>query len=314
MHLRFENILIYLILMSSLNFVAQKFIQKRLALKPISGWGFEQILLRVLIIVTVCMHMPGMSKAGSTQDEVESLDGLVWHFCRDTKHVFTSPVYWKRQDFVLFATLSVNTLALMLTDTDSQESVQKSRTYNTDKISEWTDRYTKRITNLTIGGLYLSGLISHDGKLRKTALLCLESVALAEGITKGLKYLIGRSRPFGNKGAFNFNPLKLPPPSYSLSFPSGHATTAFALSSVIAEQYRNWLVRLLTYSFALMVSLARVNNNAHFLSDVLWGGIIGISVGRCLVRFHKKDTTPDWEVISTKDPYNLSFGISVWLK
>jgi membrane-associated phospholipid phosphatase len=299
--------------MSSLNFVAQKFVQKHFTFKPIFSWRFKQIFPLILIIVIIGIHIPGISSAEPDGDAVESLDGLVWHFYRDTKHVLTSPMYWKRQDFILFAALSANTLALMFTDSETQEWVQKNRTCTTDKISEWTDRYTKRITNLTMGGLYLSGIIFQDGKLRKTALFCLESVALAEGITKGLKYLIGRSRPFGNKGAFNFNPLKLPPPSYSLSFPSGHATTAFALSSVIAEQYRNWLIRLVSYSFALMVSLARVNNNAHFLSDVLWGGIIGISVGRCLVRFHKKDNSPDWEIMSIKDHYNVSFGISVWL-
>ncbi|MCK4224245.1 MAG: phosphatase PAP2 family protein [candidate division Zixibacteria bacterium] len=300
--------------MSSENFGAKKFAQRYFTFEPIFGWRASQTFLIVLIIVITCICMPIPCLAESDPDEIESLDGLVKYLYRDTKHVMTSPLHWKQDDLVLFATFSVSTFALMLTDTDFQKSVQKSRTHTTDQVSEWTDKYTKRVTNLTIGGLYFSGLIFHDRKAKETALLCLESVALAEGITKGLKHLIGRSRPTGEKGAFHFNPLRVPPAAHSLSFPSGHATTAFALSSVIGEQYQNWWVRLIAYSFALMVSMARVNNNAHFLSDVFWGGIVGISVGRCLVKFHEKDNTSDWELISTNGSDNVKLGISIWVK
>ncbi len=301
-------------MMSSENLVAQKFVQRRFALKSFFGGGANQIVLTTLVVVFICICMPRTSWAKSDPDEVETLDNLVKSLYRDTKHVMTSPLRWGQDDLVLFATLSASTFALMLTDTDLQESIQENRIHTIDQISKWTDRYTKRVTNLTIGGLYFSGLILQDQRAKETALLCFESVALAEGITKGLKHLIGRSRPFGNKGAFNFNPLKVPPPYYSLSFPSGHATTAFALSSVLAEQYQNWWVKLIAYSFALVVSWARVNNNAYFLSDVFWGGIIGISVGRCLVKFHEKDGWLNWELISTNGPDNVKLAISIWVK
>ena len=300
--------------MSSENFVGQKFAQRCFVLKSFFGWLAKLILLIILIIVINCMCMPMKSLAKSDPGEVETLDGLVKYLYRDAKHVLTSPLRWKQDNLAIFAALSVSTFELMLLDTDFQELIQKNRTHTTDEMSKWTDKYTKRVTNLTISGLYLSGLIFHDRKAKETALLCFESVALAEGITKGLKHFIGRSRPTGEKGAFHFNPLRVPPAAHSLSFPSGHATTAFALSSVIAERYRNWWVRLIAYSFALMVSMARENNNAHFLSDVFWGGIVGISVGRCLVKFHEKDNTLDWKLISTNESDNVKLGISIWVK
>lgn len=260
------------------------------------------------------LWLPTPCLAGSDKNGVESLDGLVNHLYRDTKHVLLAPSHWKQNDLVTFTILSISAFELLALDADLQESIQRNRTNTTDQISKWTDRYTKRVTNLTIGGFYLSGIIFRDRKSKETALLCLESVALAEGITKGLKHLIGRSRPFGNKGAFNFNPLKSPPPFYSLSFPSGHATSAFALSSVIAEQYRSWWVSVICYSFASVVALARVNNNAHFLSDIFWGGVIGTSVGRCLVKFHKKDKTPNWGFSFVNHSGKLILGISVRLR
>lgn len=230
----------------------------------------------VLITSLTSLTVPGW--VGSNEKAVECLDGLFTHLYEDTKHVLTSPLHWKGQSLLTFTTLSIGTFELMLADRDFQNLVQDHRNSTTNRISKWTDRYTKRVTNLTIGGLYLGGIIFHSPKAKETSLLCLESVALAEGITTGIKYLVGRTRPFGNKGAFHFDPMKFPPPSSSLSFPSGHATTAFALTSVIAQQYHNIPLTIGLYGCATAVALGRVNNNVHFLSDVFWGGVIGFSV------------------------------------
>jgi len=268
----------------------------------------------MLILLIFWGHPPPLSSAESNPGQVESVDLLIKHLYRDTEHILSSPLRWRGEDLLFFATLSVSTFAMMLADADFQNSVQKNRTFTTDRISRWTDKYTKRVTNLAIGGLYLSGFVLHDRKAKETALLCLESVALAEGITKCLKYAIGRSRPFGNQGAFDFNPLRVPPPAYSLSFPSGHATTAFALSSVMAERYPSWWVRVISYGFALVVSAGRVNNNAHFLSDVFWGGIIGTMVGRCVVRLHRKGGLPERGQLSFRGNCDSGIEIAIRLK
>ena len=231
--------------------------------------------------------------AGSSEKKTECSDCLITHFYEDTKHILTSPFHWKGQSLLTFTTLSMGTFELMLTDREFQDLVQDHRNSTTNRISKWTDRYTKRVANLTIGGLYLGGIVFRSQKAKERALLCLESVALAEEITTGIKHLVGRTRPFGNKGTFHFDPLKLPPPSSSLSFPSGHATTAFALTSVIAEQYHNIFLTIGLYGCATVVALGRINNNAHFLSDVFGGGIIEFSVGRSLVKFNKKNISED---------------------
>jgi len=253
----------------------------------------SKAILTGLVFINLTIFFAKPLWAGSSEKPVECLDGLVTHFYEDTKHVLTSPLHWNQQSFLTFATLSMGTWELMFADRDFQNLVQDHRNSTTDRISKWTDRYTKRVTNLTIGGLYLGGIVFHSQKAKETALLCLESVAIAEGITKGIKHLVGRTRPFGNKGTFHFDPLKFPPPSSSLSFPSGHATCAFALTSVIAEQYHIIPLSIALYGCAVVVALARINNNAHFLSDVFWGGVIGFSVGRSLVKFNKKNISED---------------------
>lgn len=288
--------------------------EKKLSWKSISRGKITQVFLISVIVFMVCAFLPPPVLAGPEPDGVKSVDRLVERVYQDGKHVLSSPLRWGQDDLVLLGTLSVGTFGLMHCDTDFQESAQRSRTSTTDEVSEWTDRYSKRVINVSIGALYLFGLVRDDRKLKHTALLCLESVALAEGITKGLKHLIGRSRPYGDRGAFNFDPVRFPPPPYSLSFPSGHATSAFAFSSVVAAQYHSWPVRLISYSFAVVVSLARVNNDAHFLSDVFFGSVVGIAVGRCLVQFHKRDDRPDRSFTLTNHAGRIGAGISIRLR
>jgi membrane-associated phospholipid phosphatase len=279
-----------------------------------TGIGNVRNIGSILLLITSLMFLPTWGKAIQEPNGVESTDGLLKYLYNDTKHVLTAPLRWRQNDILLFTTLSIGTGELMLLDKDLQKSAQRNRTIDTDRVSRWTSRYTRSITNLTISGLYLSGLVLKDHKLKETALLCLESVVLSEGITTGIKYAAGRTRPFADKGSFHFDPLRFPPPSYSLSFPSGHATDAFALSSVIAEQYHNWMVRLMSYGFAVLVSLGRVNNNVHFVSDVFWGGVVGTSVGRCLVKFHnKEESIRHCEVVSIREGDGIRWGVIIWL-
>jgi membrane-associated phospholipid phosphatase len=278
--------------------------------------GSEKIIYRghILLLVFGLMLIPATGEAAQQINGVESTDGLIKYLYNDSRHVLTSPLRWKRDDILHFTTVSIGTGELMLLDRELQQTAQRNRTADTDRVSKWTSRYTRRITNLTIGGLYLSGLILKDHKLKETALLCLESVVLSEVITSGIKYTVGRARPFADQGAFHFDPLRFPPPSYSLSFPSGHATNAFALSSVIAEQYPTWMVRLISYGFAVLVSLGRVNNNVHFVSDIFWGGVVGTSVGKCLVKFHKNENSIKvCESFSIWDGDGISWGIVILL-
>jgi membrane-associated phospholipid phosphatase len=273
----------------------------------------SKLVLIGLIFTGATMSSTKPVGAGLCEKRTECLDCLITCFYEDTKHVLTSPFHWNQQSIITFAILSMGTFELMLADRDLQDLVQDQRNSTTNRISKWTNRHTRRVKNLTIGGFYVSGILLRNQKAKETALLCLESVVLSEGITTGIKHLVGRTRPSGNKGTFDFNPLKFPPPSSSLSFPSGHATCAFALSSVIAEQYHNIPLAIALYGWATVVALARVNSNAHFISDVFWGGVIGISVGRSIVKFNKKNTSEDirLDLLSKRDLVGMKVVFSI---
>jgi membrane-associated phospholipid phosphatase len=78
-----------------------------------------------------------------------------------------------------------------------------------------------------------------------------------------LKYAVNRTRPNGDPR----------------SFPSGHATAAFATATVLQEHY-GWKLGLPMYAAAAYVAAERVTQQKHWPSDVVAGATLGTICGR----------------------------------
>jgi membrane-associated phospholipid phosphatase len=101
-------------------------------------------------------------------------------------------------------------------------------------------------------------------------------VAVAGLTTDLVKALLGRFRPklFFRDGSYGFDFLHTR--ADYVSFPSGHATTAFALATALTLL---WPRPAAAYvAVALAIAASRVLSNAHWLSDVLAGGLVGVLV------------------------------------
>jgi undecaprenyl-diphosphatase len=90
-----------------------------------------------------------------------------------------------------------------------------------------------------------------------------------------LKHAACRARPSAaGAGAF-FTGFPCVPAEYAVgSFPSGHATTAFALATLLALWYPRWAIGFL--GLAVGVGFTRVLLGVHFPSDVLAGAALGM--------------------------------------
>ena len=108
------------------------------------------------------------------------------------------------------------------------------------------------------------------------------AVALAGIIAAILKRVIGRARPrlFDETGPFAFDFMS--PTASWASFPSGHATTIFALVMALALLVPRLRVLLLLAGF--WIALARVTTGAHYPSDVLGGFALGSLVAWLMAR------------------------------
>jgi membrane-associated phospholipid phosphatase len=130
------------------------------------------------------------------------------------------------------------------------------------------------------GAFLLAGKLTGNGRTEKTGWLAAQAVLHSHAVAQLLKFAAGRERPDSGPGRGVFW-------NGEQSFPSGHATTTWAVATVISRQYRDRpLVRYGVYALPLAVSAARLGARRHFASDLVAGATIGHLIGRSLFRRH----------------------------
>lgn len=147
----------------------------------------------------------------------------------------------------------------------------------TDKLFSIDKVYGSGYTLVGIAGLYGYGVIFQNGEVRKIGLQTIEAVGYAGLITTVLKSVVGRSRPYTGEAHSMLRPFNVH--AATTSFPSGHSTVAFAVSTVLANNTDNIYLKILSYTAASLVAYSRIYHNAHWFSDVVAGGAIGYFVG-----------------------------------
>jgi membrane-associated phospholipid phosphatase len=153
----------------------------------------------------------------------------------------------------------------------------RNRSSFNDDIFSIDKVYGDTYTLIGIGGLYGTGLLLNNSGVRRLGLQTIEAVGWAGLITSVIKAVAGRSRPYTGEGKTRFRPFNVHA-AYT-SFPSGHATVSFAVSTVLANNTNNIFLKVLCYTAAFTVAGARIYHNDHWFSDVIAGSLIGHFVG-----------------------------------
>jgi undecaprenyl-diphosphatase len=66
------------------------------------------------------------------------------------------------------------------------------------------------------------------------------------------------------------------------SFPSGHVTVVFCFIYIFSQHFPRY--RVIFYMFAVIVGFERVEDYSHFLSDVFAGAVVGLILGKFLLK------------------------------
>ncbi len=119
------------------------------------------------------------------------------------------------------------------------------------------------------------------------------SALVANGITTIiLKEIIGRERPNGHSDR---------------SMPSGHTSHSFAVAAVANELYGN-KIGTAAYLIAGLVAISRINDNDHYLSDVIIGAALGAIIGRGFAKtYREKKYMPNMTTNSIR--FNITFNL-----
>jgi membrane-associated phospholipid phosphatase len=122
------------------------------------------------------------------------------------------------------------------------------------------------VASVTIG-VFSAGRISRGDNFRAASYDLSQAIIITQLYTLGLKVLVQRDRPDG---------------SDNLSFPSGHASNAFTIASVISRHYKKLTIPAL--AFGTYIAVSRMAAERHHFSDIVAGSGLGWSIGRVVVR------------------------------
>ncbi|MEA3560311.1 MAG: phosphatase PAP2 family protein [Candidatus Omnitrophota bacterium] len=277
-------------------------------------------LITLAIILIISLFLPTISFTEENQEILpeepekqisiveDAKDLLFYRLGRDARYIATSPARLDKSSLFSIALIGSAIGGLMVVDEDIRKYTRSHHNRATnDFFSDYIDplgdgRYGAAI----LGLFYLGGTFFDNARARETAIMGIESMACAGALSSLGKLLIGRQRPKRNKGAFDYTGPSSK--SYKSSFPSGHTTMAFSLASVIAEQYDNIFIDILSYGAASAVGFQRVYDDNHWVSDVFAGAALGTIIGKTIVMLNKQDS--DLKVSPVIDSEKETLGIA----
>lgn len=198
------------------------------------------------------------------------------------------PAKWESNDWLKFGLISAGTILLMQADQPIRENVLRDQSYYKSFPIEagriWGEGYP---TAILAGAFGLHGIIANDASTKKIGFEIVQSAIYAGTITTLLKIVIGKARPFTNKGDVTFKPFSILDDDFH-SLPSGHVTLAFSLSTVLAKNTKSDLLKIIAYIPAVLTAISRVYQDNHWTSDVFLGATIGYFVGNWVVNQHEE--------------------------
>jgi membrane-associated phospholipid phosphatase len=108
---------------------------------------------------------------------------------------------------------------------------------------------------------YVAGSMWDKPRMTEAAGDLIEAQLVAVTATQALKFAFNRDRPDRE----------------ARSFPSGHASAAFATARVLQQHFGRRLA-IPAYAVAVFTSTSRLQANSHYTSDVIFGAALGLAI------------------------------------
>jgi membrane-associated phospholipid phosphatase len=247
--------------------------------------------------ILACAAIPWAARADSSAVS-ESLE--------DVKLYFTAPIRWDGEDWLAF----LGSLAAVGVAHEFDGRVRDHfATGSNAVLNGGQDKNSVRDalpTVAIIGGTfaYAAALGDSDGYRETWSLV--EAGALSTVTGEALSYAAGRERPDGTTSPNRWR-------TGGDSFPSVHASAAFAVGTVFAEsgndEYR-WIRRIIGYGVAGATAYVRVKENVHWTSDTVAGAALGIATARFVLnRREQSDVRSALDIEPTKNGWQVGYSL-----
>jgi membrane-associated phospholipid phosphatase len=146
-------------------------------------------------------------------------------------------------------------------------------------------------------GMEAYSFFADDPEAHEFAIVMFKSTLYSGIVTGVLKDVVREGRPHDKND--------------KTSFPSAHATRAFAFASTVNELHGStWGIP--AYALATAVAYSRMNDNRHYVHDVIAGAAIGASYGISIAQRYKnkKASQSEMAAIPTGDGLAIMYRYS----
>lgn len=193
----------------------------------------------------------------------------------DTGLYFTAPLRWDAQNWLQFGASVAAVAIAHESDDEVRAHFEPSRSAGLTRDDPHGKRDFVPAAAMVFGTWALATALDDPGGYEEGRVM-LEAGALTGVTTVLIKRAAGRLRPNEAGSVDEWR-------QGSDSFPSFHASAAFAVGTVLAESggedYR-WLRRALGYGLATATAYSRVHDNVHWFSDTVAGAALGIATAQ----------------------------------
>jgi membrane-associated phospholipid phosphatase len=241
------------------------------ALNP--GYSFFSIFF------SLCLIGQEAKPLVAPQDRLDHLPGLL---LSDGKAVLEAPLDWDHKDWALAGTAMALVIGTgFVLDHSVDDAVLRNRRPSWDRAAQKVESLGGVGGAFVVGGVYLVGRVMDDREWAAAGVDAAFSVLIARGLAFPIKELVGRARPEEGFGPDHFHPL------HHDGFPSGHVTQAFAMAAAFSAHLDSPWEKASVYGLASLVAVARLEQRAHYTSDVLAAALLGTATGWSVTRLNR---------------------------
>jgi len=247
--------------------------------------------------ILACASVPWAARADST---------VVSESLEDVKLYFTAPIRWDGEDWLAF----LGSLAAVGAAHEFDGRVRDHfATGSNAALNGGQDKNSVRDalpTVAIIGGTFAYAAALGDSAGYRETWSLIEAGALSTVTGEALSYAAGRERPDGTTSPNRWR-------TGGDSFPSVHASAAFAVGTVFAEsgndEYR-WIRRIIGYGVAGATAYVRVKENVHWTSDTVAGAALGIATARFVLnRREQSEVRSSLDIEPTKNGWQVGYSV-----
>jgi len=226
---------------------------------------------------------------------LKSLQTCALHVGQDEVGILKAPFHLKMSSLLWVVPLGVGTGIAIDKDAEAIRAlgIDPNRENTFRRVSDYGGLYAPA-AGAGIG--YIAGSVTHNDRLRETAVLAEEAMADSIILNTGLGYAIDRQTPRQGDGTGRFWPHGTSTWPDGQSMPSDHSIVVWSFAHVVASEYNGIATKVLVYSLAGTVSASRVMAREHFPSDVFVGGALGYAIGGYVL--HRRSAQSSWENLS----------------